>query len=339
MEFPGEKLLLKLWETLSEKGIGPLFKPNQLKREGLASIAIDRAKVLIEAQTQKDAEQIRLGEKELSDFSMELKFAKSDLKSNHVARVEPTLSSGSLRQIAIDKTFRDAVRNELNTTGAIICAADLLKEDVAQPSDEKINEDWLFRWRDYTGEVSTADLQLVWGRVLAGEIKSPGSYSLRCLDFLRSISREEAELIEAMSCLVIGSFIWKPKVDSSYTLPLGYDRILELEELGLIGNVGGGLGVSMKDSSDEPSWIKVLVSNGKCLVVRNTNKAAVLNIPAYAVTKLGVQVAALGNAQPNIGYLQQLARTLIMQGFTVSLADMEDSSPDYLKWKDEVVLV
>ena len=38
MTWPGEGLLIKLWETLAEKGIGGLLKPWQMKREAFAQI-------------------------------------------------------------------------------------------------------------------------------------------------------------------------------------------------------------------------------------------------------------------------------------------------------------
>jgi len=40
LEAPGENLLIKLWETLADKGIGSLFKPWQIKREGKATAEV-----------------------------------------------------------------------------------------------------------------------------------------------------------------------------------------------------------------------------------------------------------------------------------------------------------
>ncbi len=36
MDLPGEKLLIKLWETITEKGIGSLLSPWQTIRTGKA---------------------------------------------------------------------------------------------------------------------------------------------------------------------------------------------------------------------------------------------------------------------------------------------------------------
>ncbi|MFZ4702978.1 MAG: DUF2806 domain-containing protein [Candidatus Methylumidiphilus sp.] len=39
--------------------------------------------------------------------------------------------------------------------------------------------------------------------MLAGEVKSPGNYSIRTLEFLRGLSKEEAEIISKMAGYVI----------------------------------------------------------------------------------------------------------------------------------------
>ena len=44
-------------------------------------------------------------------------------------------------------------------------------------------------------EISDKDLQDIWGRILAGEIKKPKSYSLRTLEVMRNMSKDEASLI------------------------------------------------------------------------------------------------------------------------------------------------
>ena len=58
MTFPGEKLVIRLWETIADKGIGGFLKPWQIKREGMAHLEVRRAELLALAQTKKDVEDI-----------------------------------------------------------------------------------------------------------------------------------------------------------------------------------------------------------------------------------------------------------------------------------------
>lgn len=65
MDFPGEKLVIKLWETLAEKGVGSLLSPWQAGREGRARNEVRRQEILMLAQAEKDAADIRSGKKQL----------------------------------------------------------------------------------------------------------------------------------------------------------------------------------------------------------------------------------------------------------------------------------
>jgi hypothetical protein len=338
MAWPGEQLLIRLWETLSDKGIGSLLKPGQIKRVGLASIEVDRAKALVDAQTQRDVEDIRLGRKEVSDFKLSLRFAgETSISSGELRRIEPTVTIESANKEAESRLLRDTIRHEINTANSIVYAEELLKDDTTVPPAENINDDWLYRWRDYTGNVSSDDLQRMWGKVLAGEVKAPGTYSLRCLDFLRNLSQEEAALIESMCSLVIDSFIWRPTV--SYDLPIQFDRLLDLEELGLLTGVSStGLSVTVTDDhTTHLGWIRPLVSNGKCLVVKNDNKSASLSIPVYTITRLGKQIIGLGSFNPNLTYLDQLGKYIVAigGGFKVFIADVVEQRDDFVAWKGE----
>ena len=54
--------------------------------------------------------------------------------------------------------------------------------------------DWLMRFFDAVGNISSEDLQQLWGRVLANEIVKPKVCSLRTLDMIRNMSSEEANI-------------------------------------------------------------------------------------------------------------------------------------------------
>lgn len=111
MQWPGEQLIIRLWETLSEKGVGSLLIPWQIKREGLANLEVRRAELLALAQTEKDAEEIRAGQKRLEDFSPDLKFATNALTPlQDSTRVEPTIDLHSVIEVAARQTIEDSVR-------------------------------------------------------------------------------------------------------------------------------------------------------------------------------------------------------------------------------------
>jgi len=313
-----------------------------MKREGLAGITVDRVKALVDAQTQREVEEIRTGQKSISDFSVDLKFAKAkDFGADIKTRAEPmvgALDYSEIFQIGHDRVIADAIRREINTANTILYAEDVLREDDAIPPKEKVDEDWLFRWRDYAGEVSDDDLQILWGRVLAGEVKLPGTYSKRCLEFLRSLSQPEAKLIEVLCSLVVADFIWRP--DTGFKLPLEFNDLLDLEDLGVVGGVTGSLTLKISDEGvpGEP-WIQVLSSNEKCLIIKNSDKQAELVVPAYSITKLGKQLLSLGDFKADVEYLSALGRSIVGKGFEVMIADLDSRTTEYIGWKNGVKIV
>ena len=95
----------------------------------------------------------------------------------------------------IDYEARQEQENVEKVTSA--AAADLVNDESV--ANESPDDDWIKRFFKYAQDVSSDQMQELWGRILAGEIRRPGQYSLRTLDFIRSISQNEANLIEQIS--------------------------------------------------------------------------------------------------------------------------------------------
>src|SRR5690349_1027411 len=60
MEAPGEKLVTRLWETV-EKTIGTVFRPWVVRRESRALAEAKRDELLMLAEAEHDAEELRSG--------------------------------------------------------------------------------------------------------------------------------------------------------------------------------------------------------------------------------------------------------------------------------------
>jgi Protein of unknown function (DUF2806) len=107
--------------------------------------------------------------------------------------------------------------------------------------DAKPDEDWTARFFDYAKNISSEQMQEVWGRILAGEIKQPGSYSLKTLDIARNITKKDAESFEkiaAMSFATIPEDVFLPAMDSLNRLltdrEITEGAMLNLADLGLL---------------------------------------------------------------------------------------------------------
>ncbi len=324
MDFPGEKLVIKLWETVAEKGIGGLFRPWQMRREGRASIELKQEELLAIAQAERDADLIRRGEAVLEANKVPYFLAQPDASSEDAAG--DAHNNLSPMQYVSRLVISETLRHEANVTRALLHAESSLEEDPQAPPESSVNDDWLFRWRDSASQVSTEELQYLWGRLLAGEVKSPGTYSLRTLEFLRNLSQREAEAIATLSQFVIDTVIFRDATELLEDAGVTYGFLMNMQQLGVLAGVEAiGLSATWKTVAED-RFVKALISNSMVLVVTADDPGMTITLPAYQVTEIGQQVLRLGSFPSNIHYLKKVSEHLKIQGTRVDLAHFVNTS-------------
>ncbi len=118
---------------------------------------------------------------------------------------------------------------KIENIGEILAKAEQQFSPDEEVSNEPVNKDWMTRFLDIAETISDDEMRDLWARVLAGEVKKPKSYSLRTLEVLRNISKEEAEIIEKTSTYVFDSFYL---CIEKFALKLD-DKIL-LDDIGIV---------------------------------------------------------------------------------------------------------
>ena len=339
MKWPGEQLIIRLWETLVEKGIGSLLKPWQIKREGLAHIGVRRDEVLALAQAERDAKDIRAGRKRLEDFSPDLKFGPSTvIPPHHEQSVEPTIDLPAVVEASRQQMIGDSVRRQLNVSKAIVHAEECLRDDSQEPPTTKIDEDWIYRWRDYAGDVSAETMRRLWGKLLAGELKAPGSYSLRCLDFLRNLSQSEAKEIQKLSRFALEDVLWRGASNLLESEGISFATLLAMQDLGVVSGVES-IGLQKTWMTHTPDkYVRALRSNGKVLIAKHDDSKKELKLQVFPLTSVGQQILRLGRFPPHLDYLRKIGKAIGDQGFSVMLGDYVQVSEDTLKYFNEVPL-
>lgn len=330
MQAPGEALVAKLWETVAEKGIGGLLRPWQLRREGRAAIDMRREEMLSIAQASVDAEKIRRGEASYVAHGSATSFP--DSSGVVPVRIEPRIDPKALADLCADIRIADEVRRSVNVTTAVLHAETELEGADQEPPSESVNDDWLYRWRDSASEVSAEELQNLWGRVLAGEIKHPGRFSLRTLEFLRNLSKEEALGIEKLSQFQIDGFIFRDAAEILQQSGVSFGFLLSMQQLGVISGCESiGLEMTRKSVRDD-TFVCPMKSNGMVLVVRGTDTTARVKLPVYQVSTIGSQVMSLGKFNAHVSYLKKVGAYIKAQGFEVDLAKYVDVSPSEIQY-------
>lgn len=117
--------------------------------------------------------------------------------------------------------------------------------EATQTQPTPIDDDWLNVFERYAEDASTERMQKLWGRVLAGEVRTPGRYAMRTLRFLSEFSQADA-----LSFSLFCEHSFGDIAPKSLAIPENKKDIrdiLNLEAAGLVqGSSGLGLTVTKK---------------------------------------------------------------------------------------------
>jgi uncharacterized repeat protein (TIGR03899 family) len=277
--------LKKLIEVVS-KGVGEISRPYLIKKT--ADAKAYEVKVISEAikENQEGLQSIGLSNDQLSLMSLD------DLS----LRNEQSLEERTIQRVDFKEQKRQ--RNIENVAQKAIEYMEVETEISGDPVDD----DWTTRFFDYAEDISNEEMQDLWARILAGEVKKPKSYSLRTLDTLRNLSTEEAETFIKFASLAIRSsgatFILKSEneklLEETYNISLG-DRLL-LEELGLI--TANDLQFQILESGDSPIKLVFLIGDTIVYQEKLENKPKhQINVQVF--TKTGIELLELVKATPD----------------------------------------
>lgn len=332
MEIPGEKLIIKLWETIADKGIGSLLKPWQIRREGRANLDVKREEVLALAQAEADAAAIRSGQKLLLISGQIVNRPALEAPSAICESADKApLALPRAIEIADQNAKAEAIRQEVSIAKAVIYAEEELQKDSSEPSQDSPQDDWLLRWRECAAGVSSDELQQIWGKVLAGEVKSPGRFSLRTLEFLRNLSQAEAQAIERISPFVISDVLYRGDDVILEAEGVSFSDLLAMQELGVLAGVDGlGLEVTW-NSTATASFQKALTCHGALILATAPDPSKIIKLTVCTVTAIGRQVLSLGSFLPNAKMVESVAMAIKALGFDVQVGNYFQVGPGRVK--------
>jgi hypothetical protein len=341
MDPTNENLIAWFWGTVTGKSIGWLLKPTQLRREGKANTEVKRNDMLIIAQAEKDAEAIRLGRARYELINGRHEFvplSRGLLPPQNDTTTQVSPEPPSLVTTITNNLVADTLRKEVNVAKAVLQAEAVLEGDPQEPPSSRVDEDWLYKWRDSVSDISSEELQELWGRLLAGEVKSPGKFSLRTLAFLRDLSKENANDIATLASFAIKNGIFRGDKQLLEEHGISYDFLFRMQELGVINGVEGS-GVDMSWNSSTPHRFGVaLTSHDKAIFVDHEDVSKKLTVPVYRFTIIGEEVLQLATFQANDPYLRRVGQAIKDQGFNVTIGRYEEVDGAMLRLFDREML-
>ena len=305
--------LKKLIEVVSQ-GVGAFSKPYLIRKTAEAKAY--EIKVISKSikENQDDLKQIGFDDSKISVMSLD----------SHSLQQELSIEDRTQNRLNFKEQKRQKNIEEITQK-----AANNLESE-SNVSNEPVDEDWTTRFFDYAEDISNEEMQDLWGRILAGEIKQPNSYSLRTLDILRNLSKEEAQVFMKFANLEIQSsgvsfvlnFDKEKLLEDKYQFKFA-DRLL-LEELGLItANI---LGFKIGKTDSEPLR-SVFIAGNSIIVQDKKDNRPEQQLQVLVFTKIGGQLLKLVDNSPQLDYIQLLASKLNRKNGNIRYGSILDFLP------------
>lgn len=198
------------------------------------------------------------------------------------------------------RLLQDEMKKQQNMDAIVANAAEELqgKEKV---SETPVDEDWSTRFRNIAKDVSSEEMQFIWGKVLASEVENPGSFSLRTLETIRNLSKAEAASFQKIIPFIIQMnrecfFTSDKEIMEKYGI--AYADIMVLDECGLVELSGVSYNPMMKEGD-----IRELVTDERVAIIRGASDTSVkVTFYAYALTNAGRELYSILAHSPENDY-------------------------------------
>jgi hypothetical protein len=236
------------------------------------------------------------------------------------AAAETSNQSLALPERSVARNEFQELRKQQNIESVCANAAEELKNE-SSVSESKPEPEWISHFFDIAEKVSTEDLQYWWGKILAGEIKQPGSFSLRTLDVLKNMSRQEAE-----SFAKVGQYAFHSQEEGTFFINpneyifkkddgLSISELLTLREAGLVIESA----VNIFFEVEAGSYFQIFYGSLVLLLEAEKN----IRIDSFnpgILTKAGIELLKLISIKPDMEYLKFVANKFKQDGMKIAWA-------------------
>lgn len=126
---------------------------------------------------------------------------------------------------------------------------------------------------------------------MAGEVKPPNSFSLRCVDILRKMSGNEAKIFESLRPYIIDyrgtwAIINDEELNKKYEVK--FEKIFSMAECGVIDSLAT-MQLTINVQNEYPLEI---VHSGKLLRASNVEDRKIV-LPMYVLTQTGTELLSI----------------------------------------------
>lgn len=254
-----------------------------------------------------------------------------ELKATSAARVKIIKSTGaklaeavevdsSLAEIATQTHANKILRHQKNAIRVLRHAAEELESmptDETKEEPKEIKDDWLNAFESEAINMSSEQMQKLFGKMLAGEIRQPSTFSIRTVKLMGQMDTDVAELFRQFCSLTSSLQMGSSVIDGRllvlknngspllHDLGMTYGNLLTLQEYGLIVDA---------EATKFPYDMCILGSdNGKPKLALTYNSVQYVLIPKPPKTaedfghflQFGIALSRVGRELLNVVELQE----------------------------------
>ncbi|MBO4914355.1 MAG: DUF2806 domain-containing protein [Oscillospiraceae bacterium] len=209
---------------------------------------------------------------------------------------------------------------------AVIAAAYTELESETIVSQEPVDDDWISSFFDFIANVSSKEMQMIWGKLLAGEIKSPRSYSIRTLDVLRKMTALEAGIFQNLVPYVLRCWKDNSKLSEDYFVfsnvsldkyGIPFPSLVALADAGLLTLSQVYCGLEIEPNDEERIWN---IDKSMAILVKNTSEEhKMYGNGIFAFSEAGEQLLnvalSMDHEETPLSYIEDVKDTIIQKSY------------------------
>ncbi len=256
----------------------------------------------------KDKVLQNLVDKAIGTYSENLKLEALDQKAakHEIAQFDDRLVNRTKVRL-----YHEEIKRQQNIED-IFEYADETLSNKTEREHKTVDDDWTFHFVRFAKDVSEESMKKRWGKLLAGEIEAPGSYSLRMMILLSQMSKREAEIVN----LFLKKGLFSDNKRNAVVLrskgkdnDIDLSNLLFMQELGLI-DANDSLSLTYNNAGLKTNKRNVIFErNGIGLVFSFQTEKIVF--PVYKFTSIGREFLLLNNEiEVDTDYLKKVSQNI-----------------------------
>lgn len=220
---------------------------------------------------------------------------------------------------AEQRMISNSIREQENLEN-VFEAAHYEIQQISGSSDKPVDDDWIVRFTNIAKDVSSEDMQRVWAKILAGEVGSPGSFSLRTLDVIRNLSQHEAatfqKLVPYIICANNDLFVTnESNIYEKYGIT--FEDLILLDECGLLSSAGL---VNLTQTVNGVPGLIVHTKERLLALDKADNFPVKFTFGIHSLTSAGKELFQILESSPNEAYFLDFSEHIFKKSKGMSLS-------------------